>query len=118
MQQIKIQGLNVETLIGVYDWERTKTTTLVVDLVLEADLRAAMRSDNVEDTIDYAKVAQCVQAIGAKSTFELLEAFGFAIMQGVMGAFPVSSMAVEIEKPGILPDAKRVAVAMTSAALL
>ena len=39
MQQIFIEGLEVPTLIGVYDWERTQNTVLIIDLLIDADLR-------------------------------------------------------------------------------
>lgn len=110
MGKIYISGLTVHTLIGVYDWERTQNTTLELDIVLEADLSAAMMSDNVDDTIDYAKVAECVVEVGKRSQYELLEAFGRDVMDTVMGTFPVASITVKIVKPGILPNAKTVAV--------
>lgn len=113
MQQIIIEGLAVETLIGVYDWERTRTTTLELDVVLHADLKQAMLSDNVSDTIDYAKVAEHIQKVGKDSKFELLEALGNAIIESVLANYPVSKIQLTIVKPGILPDAKRVAVKFT-----
>ena len=51
MQQIFIEGLSVPTLIGVYDWERTQQTTLIMDLLINADLSEAMASDDVNHTI-------------------------------------------------------------------
>lgn len=113
MQQIIIEGLAVETLIGVYDWERTRTTTLLLDVVLHADLKQAMLSDNVDDTVDYAKVAEHIQQVGKTSQFELLEALGNAIINSVLAHFPISKIQLTIVKPGILPDAKRVAVKFT-----
>ena len=83
MQQIFIEGLEVPTLIGVYDWERTQNTVLIVDLLIDADLSAAMQSDDVEHTIDYAAVAETVKQVGIDSSFELLEAFANAIINAV-----------------------------------
>ena len=65
MQQIILSGLKVDTLIGVYDWERTQKTTLIFDITVDADLTAAMASDNVSDTIDYAMLAQSIQQAAA-----------------------------------------------------
>ena len=110
MGKIYITGLTVNTLIGVYDWERTQQTALLLDIVLTADLNAAMQSDDVNDTIDYAKVAECVVDVGQRSEFELLEAFGNAVMTSVLDAFAVSAITVKIVKPNILPNAQTVAV--------
>lgn len=112
MEKITITGLSVDTLIGVYDWERTQNTTLKLDITLHADLKQAMDSDDVHDTIDYAAVAQHIQNLGVESRFELLEAFGSAIMKSVLATFSASCIELTISKPGILKDADNVAVSM------
>ena len=113
MGKIYITGLAVETLIGVYDWERVGETTLLVDLALSVDLDTAMRTDNVADTVDYAKVADCVAAIGKSSQFELLEAFGAAVIEAIFEQFAVTAITLKIVKPNILPNADMVAVELT-----
>ena len=115
MGKIFIEGLSVDTLIGVYDWERERLTELSIDIELEAELDKAMASDDVMDTIDYAKVANCVAQVGKESQFELLEAFGAKVMDTVLQQFPVQGISIKIVKPGILPNARRVAVALSRA---
>ena len=100
----------MDTLIGVYDWERTSPTMLLLDVTMNADLSRAMTSDDVADTIDYAKVAECIVATGKQSAFALLEAFGHAVMKDVCRQFPVKDITLKITKPGILPNAQAVAV--------
>jgi len=112
MGKIYITGLSVETLIGVYDWERERLTELVLDIELEANLTTAMQSDDVADTIDYAKVAECISEVGKNSRFELLEAFGAEVMNAVLARFAISAINVKIIKPNILPNAQIVAVAL------
>ena len=113
MGKIYITGLEVDTLIGVYDWERERTTQLLLDVTLDVDLQAAMQSDDVADTVDYAKVAECIVHVGKESTFELLEAFGCKVMDSVLERFPAQSMTLKIVKPNILPTAQTVAVEMS-----
>jgi len=113
MGKIYITGLAVDTLIGVYDWERVRMTELLLDITLDTDLEAAMKSDNVHDTVDYAKVAECIVAVGKESTFELLEAFGARVMDTVLASFNVKAITLKIVKPNILPNANTVAVEMT-----
>ena len=112
MGKIYITGLEVDTLIGVYDWERVRTTQLLLDVTLDVDLSAAMISDDVADTVDYAKVAECIVEVGKESTFELLEAFGSKVMDTVLAHFSVSTITLKIVKPNILPNAQTVAVEM------
>ncbi|GGF69015.1 dihydroneopterin aldolase [Alteromonas lipolytica] len=113
MQQIFIEGLEVPTLIGVYDWERTRNTTLIIDLLVDANLSAAMGSDEVADTIDYAAMAETVKQVGKDSQFELLEAFANAVITALCETFPIQKLVLTIEKPGILPDARKVGIRIT-----
>ncbi|WP_338516357.1 dihydroneopterin aldolase [Alteromonas gracilis] len=113
MGKIYITGLAVETLIGVYDWERVRNTELLLDITLDVDLTNAMSSDDVNDTVDYAKVAECIVDVGKASQFELLEAFGASVMDAVLTTFAVSSITLKIVKPNILPNAQTVAVEMS-----
>jgi dihydroneopterin aldolase len=110
MQQILIHGLTVETLIGVYDWERTQKTALLLDLTIDTDLSNAMVSDKVEDTIHYAFLAEYIQGIGAASSFALLEAFANAVIQGICANYPVTKVDLTVTKPGIIADAEKVAI--------
>ncbi len=110
MHQIIIKELVVETLIGVFDWERTRNTKLLIDLTLTTDFSAAMQSDDVADTISYAEVAEYVQDIGRISRFELLEALAKAIIDGICERFSISAVDITIIKPGILADAEKVGI--------
>tara|TARA_B100002003_G_scaffold202660_1_gene194929 strand:- start:352 stop:702 length:351 start_codon:yes stop_codon:yes gene_type:complete len=115
MEQIIIAGLEVDALIGVYDWERTQTTRLLIDIEVTADLSAARTSDNVNDTIDYAKLAEFVQQQAATTEFELLEALGHFLGQAVVTHFALEKVMLAITKPNILPDAKAVTVKLVTA---
>ncbi|MFT4995242.1 MAG: dihydroneopterin aldolase [Paraglaciecola sp.] len=113
MDKIHIEGLQVYSLIGVYDWEREAKQALLVDLVLFTDLQPAALSDKVADTLNYAEVAQCVQKVAAESEFELLEALANAMLCQVFALFPVDKISLKLSKPEILPDAQNVAVELT-----
>ncbi len=110
MEQIIIQGLQLPTIIGVYDWERTQPQTLIVDIVISADLSAACRTDDVNDTLDYAKLSEELVELAKQSEFELLEAFASAICDTLMLHKAITDLDVTVEKPDILPNARRVAV--------
>ncbi|GAA0344036.1 dihydroneopterin aldolase [Bowmanella denitrificans] len=113
MDKIYIEGLALQSLIGVYDWERTAPRPLLVDLCLWADLRQAAQSDKVADTIDYAKVAECLEQVAASSSFELLEALASCMLDRLFAEFPVLKVSLKLSKPDILANASNVAVKLT-----
>jgi dihydroneopterin aldolase len=113
MDKIHIEGLQIYSLIGVYDWEREAKQALLVDLLLFTDLQPAALSDKVADTLNYAEVAECVKKLAAESEFELLEALANAIIHKVFESFPVNKIKLKLSKPEILADAKNVAVELT-----
>ena len=110
MEQIIIDGIEVDTIIGVYDWERTKPQTLIVDLELTADLSAAGKSDDVADTIDYAKVVDLLVAVAKESEYQLLEALAQTFSDSLFAQFELSQLILTITKPGILANTQKVAV--------
>ena len=110
LEQIIIHGMAVPTIIGVYDWERTEPQTLLLDIVLGCDLKAACVSDNVNDTIDYAKVQETILAVGKESHFELLEALAEKVCRVLFERFPIRSIDLTIVKPNILENVSKVAV--------
>ena len=110
MEKIILEGIEVSTIIGVYDWERTKAQTLFVDIELYADLKAACLSDDVADTIDYAKVTELVVAVAEHSEFKLLEALAEAFSVKLFENFYLRKLKITITKPNILPNTRKVAV--------
>lgn len=112
MDRIFIEGLQVEALIGVYDWERDTPQPLLIDLELHTNLQTAADSDQVADTVDYAKVAGLLQLVASQSQFELLEALAQKMIIEVMQRFSVAKVCIKLSKPNILDNAKHVSVSM------
>jgi dihydroneopterin aldolase len=110
LDKIYIEGLQVYSLIGVYDWEREAKQRLLVDMQLFIDLSRAAKSDQVNDTLNYAEVASCVEQVADISEFELLEALADAMVAKVFSQFPVQKISLKLSKPDILPKAQNVAV--------
>ncbi|MGO4891808.1 dihydroneopterin aldolase [Flavobacterium sp. W21_SRS_FM6] len=113
MDKIYIEGLEVFSLIGVYDWERVATQRLIVDITLFTDLSKAALSDNVGDTLNYADVANCVDKLAKSSEFELIEALAHAMLKAIFAQFPVTKITLKLSKPDILDNAQNVAVELT-----
>lgn len=112
MDKIFIRGLKVDTIIGIYDWERTLIRPLIFDLELGVDVREAAASDRMRDSIDYAAVGDTVREIALNLKPELLETLAEKIARTLFDKFAIQSLHLTIDKPGAIPDVKGVGVAI------
>lgn len=110
MDIIFLQDLRIETVIGIWDWERKIRQTVVVDLEMGADIAKAAATDSVDDTLNYKNVAKRVQAFVAESEFQLVETLAERIAGIVTDEFGVPWVRVRVAKPGAIRGAKNVGV--------
>ncbi|MEA2487788.1 MAG: 7,8-dihydroneopterin aldolase/epimerase/oxygenase [Actinomycetota bacterium] len=96
--RISIHGLKVEGRIGVTEEERAATQTLLIDIDIHADLRAAAGSDDVSDTIDYGSVVDEVTELVATSSYRLLERLGAEITEHICRDPRVARVTVVVGK--------------------
>jgi len=68
-----ISQLRIETVIGIYDWEKAIKQPVVLDIEMAADNRRAAASDRIEDTLDYKSVSKRLKQFVGESQFELVE---------------------------------------------
>lgn len=96
--RIRIEGLEIETRIGVPDAERATPQTVSIDIEIAADLAAAGKSDDITDTIDYGRVTQEVASLVRAAEVHLLEHLAEQIAASI-GRFPgVTGVTVEVSK--------------------
>ncbi len=110
MDLIFLRDMKVETVIGVWDWERKIRQTVSIDLEMSADIRKAAASDSVDDTLNYKSVAKRVQAFVGESTFQLVETMAENIAAIVLDEFDVAWVRVRVNKPGAIRGARDVGV--------
>ena len=110
---VRISGLQPETIIGCYDWERTVKQRLEIDLELTTDFGRAAETDDLCHALDYAAISEHVMSCVSASQFELLEALSKAIIDELFDRWPVSEVTVHINKPGAVPAASCVGVSLT-----
>ncbi|MGB2079359.1 MAG: dihydroneopterin aldolase, partial [Vibrio sp.] len=79
-----IQGLEIITTIGAYDWEQGIKQKLVLTLEMAHDNQPAGLSDNVEDALDYAQVSQAVIGHVQNGHFQLVERVAEEVAQLIM----------------------------------
>ena len=108
--RIFLHGLTAECIIGFIDWERRVRQTVVLDLEMPVDCRAAARSDDVADTLDYKKVAKrALEFIGA-SEFKLVETLAHRLALLILEEFGVEWVRISLNKPGAIRNSRDVGV--------
>ena len=112
MDVVRIKGLKVETIVGVHDWERKLPRPVVIDLELATDVARAAKSDQLKDAIDYHAVAQAVSALVAGAQPQLIETLAQRVADKLMQDFGVTWLKLELHKPGAVPGASDVSVAI------
>ena len=111
--KIHIRDLMCRCIVGVYPDERREKQDIIINITLSADYRAACRSDNIGDTVDYKTIKKNVIKMVEKSTFKLIEALAQAIADVCLDNRDVVRVAVSVDKPGALRFARSVAVEIT-----
>jgi 7,8-dihydroneopterin aldolase/epimerase/oxygenase len=112
---IFLRGLEVECIIGFIDWERRVKQTVVIDLELPVDCRAASVRDEVEDTLDYKKVAKRVIAFIEASEFKLVETAANRLALTLLEEFGIEWVRLSINKPGAIRGSRDVGVSIERA---
>jgi len=112
---IFLRGLEVECIIGFIDWERRVKQTVVIDLELPVDCRAASIRDEVEDTLDYKKVAKRVIAFIEASEYKLVETLAHRLAMTLLEEFGIEWVRLSINKPGAIRGSRDVGVSIERA---
>ena len=99
MDRIRLRGLEVQALVGVYPRERDAPQRLRFDIDLHVDFAAAAASDSVADTVDYAAVAEAVRDFVAAQQVQLLESIAESVCAMLLSRFTVREVRLRIDKP-------------------
>ena len=110
MDKIFLSSLNVECIVGIWEWERRVKQRVVIDLEMATDIRKAAASDHIADTIDYKKVAKRVLAFVGESQYQLVETLTENIAKVIITEFGVSWVKVRLNKQGAIRFAKDVGI--------
>ena len=105
-----IEDLRIETVIGIYDWERKIKQVIALDLEMAFDNTVPAASDRIDDTLDYKRVSKRLIAFVGDSHFELVETLAERCAEIVMREFGVPWLRLKLSKPGAVTGAKAVGV--------
>ena len=110
MDIVFIQGLRVDTTIGIFDWERHVRQTVVFDLEMRTDVAAAAATDDVADALDYKAIGKRVIAFVEASSFQLVETLAERVAGLLMDECGVTWLRLRVNKAGALRGAEGVGV--------
>lgn len=100
MDIVYIRDLKIDTVIGIFDWERRIRQTVSIDLEMATDIRKAAASDDIKDALDYKSVAKRIIAFVSESEFLLVETLAEKVAGIVLTEFNVPWLRLRLSKPG------------------
>jgi dihydroneopterin aldolase len=110
MDIVYIRELRIETVIGIYEWERRVRQSVVLDLEMASDVARAAATDNIADALNYKAVAKRVIAFVEASQFQLVETLAERVAEIVLDEFEVPWLRLRVNKEGALRGARDVGV--------
>ena len=100
MDKIIVKGLKLFAYHGVNPEEKVDGQNFVLDVTAELDTKKAQYSDNVDDTVSYAKIIKTVRAVFTEKSYDLIEAAANRVGVAVMQTYPeISRVTVLLMKP-------------------
>ena len=112
MDIIFLRELKVDTLIGVYEWEKRVAQTLQLDLEIALPNSRAGQSDNIVDALNYADIVRHIQNVLSSRHFNLLEALAEHIAQILLTDFNAPWVKVSVAKLQAIRNCKMVGVSI------
>jgi dihydroneopterin aldolase len=110
MDIIYLHDLRIDTVIGVFDWERRVRQTVILDLEMAADIRRAAASDDLADTLNYKAVAKRLIEFVGHCEFQLVETLAERVAALVLEEFAVPWVRLRLNKQGAVRGARDVGV--------
>ncbi len=99
MDKIFLNDLKIDTIIGIYDWERETLQTLGFDLEMDWDIRKASASDNIADTLNYGAIAETIVTFVEASRYQLIETLAEDLCSLLLKEYPIPKLKLTLSKP-------------------
>ena len=98
--QIRVTGIKAFGYHGVLPHEATEGQEFIVDLLITLDLRAVSLSDDLDETINYADLAQIAHNNIVGERVQLIERLAGRIAEEISSAYSqITSVSVTVHKP-------------------
>jgi dihydroneopterin aldolase len=110
MDIIFLGGLEISTIIGIYDWERETKQTVVLDIEMAFDIQKAAETDDIQYALDYKTVSHRIVSFIEDSQFFLVEKLISEIADIIRTEFNVSWVKIKLNKKGAIRGASDVGI--------
>jgi dihydroneopterin aldolase len=110
MDIVFLRDLRIDTVIGIYGWERRTRQTLIFDLEMSADIARAAASDDIADTLNYKSVAKRLMEFVGQSEFQLVETLAERCTEIIREEYGVRWVRLTLNKKGAVRGATDVGV--------
>lgn len=112
MDKVFINGLNIQTTIGFFEWEKQIKQTLIIDLELAWDIKPAAENDDLAKTLDYAEISQAVDTFSNANPVDLLETLAERLANHLMEKYNIPWLSLTIHKPNAVHNTTSVGVSI------
>jgi dihydroneopterin aldolase len=110
MDIIFLGGLEIKTIIGIYDWERETKQSVVLDIEMGFDIGKAAETDDIQYALDYKKVSKRIISFVEDSQFFLVEKLAVEIVKLIQNEFQVPWVKLTLNKKGAISGASDVGI--------
>ena len=110
MDIVYLRDLRIETIIGIYDWEREVKQTVVLDIDMESDIARAAATDHIDQALDYKAISKRLIHFVGDSEFQLVETLAERISEVLLEEFKIPWLRLSVNKLGAIRGAKDVGV--------
>ena len=108
-----IKDLQINTLIGVYDWERAIKQQLIISCEMVCDMTQATQTDDVAFAINYKTVCEDIERLCHDIKAKLLEKLAEDICAYILANYACTQITLTINKPNAIKQAGSVGVKIT-----
>ena len=113
MNTISIIDLEITCIIGILPNERVKEQTLLLNINLDVDIGDSTFADDINETIDYTKIAQLATQLAISKKYNLIESFCYDLNNLFLDTFKIIQQSkITVKKPNAIPKAKYAAFSM------
>ena len=113
MNTISLVDLEIICIIGIHPHERVQEQNLLLDIILDVDFSNSTYSDDINETIDYTKIAELTTQLAISKKYQLIESFCYDLSNLFFDKFKIiQNSIITVKKPNALPNAKYAAYSM------
>ena len=110
MDIIYLKDLRIDTIIGIYDWERRTRQTIILDIEMGTDNARAAKTDDIKDALNYKAVAKRIITFVENSEYQLVETLAERIAEILLNEFKVPWLRLCLNKQGAVRGVRDVGV--------